>query len=117
MRRILVCGGRDFTNRDFVFSTLDAFRLVYPTISIVIEGGARGADALAKEWAIHRGLSLTTYKADWGQHGKAAGHIRNKQMLVEGKPDCVVAFPGGAGTRNMIGQARAAGIPAFEYAP
>ena len=54
------------------------------------------------------------YPADWDTHGRGAGPIRNKQMLEEGKPDLVIAFPGGKGTANMIGQAKEAGIPVRE---
>jgi hypothetical protein len=39
------------------------------------------------------------------------GPIRNKQMLEEGKPDLMVAFPGERGTANMCKQAREAGVP------
>jgi hypothetical protein len=38
-------------------------------------------------------------------------------MLEEGKPDLVVAFPGGTGTANMVKQARAAGVEVLEVSP
>jgi len=50
------------------------------------------------------------FPADWSRHGKSAGPIRNRQMLIEGRPDIVVAFPGGKGTANMIKQAVEAGV-------
>jgi UDP-N-acetylmuramoylalanine-D-glutamate ligase len=59
-------------------------------------------------------IPVETYEADWDTHGKAAGPIRNKRMLDEGKPDLVVAFPGGRGTANMISQARKAGVEVIE---
>ncbi len=49
--------------------------------------------------------------AEWSKYGRRAGPIRNKQMLDVGKPHLVVAFPGGAGTANMVKQAKAAGVP------
>jgi hypothetical protein len=89
----------------------------------LIEGGARGADALADEWVTQDGGGdpidgpfHLRYPADWKQHGKAAGPIRNKQMLDEGKPDLVVAFsdrPITPGTANMIKQAKAADVPVW----
>lgn len=111
--RVLVCGSRDYHDRDTLFATLD--RLVIENIEVVIEGEARGADTLAREWAEARNIPVLKYPADWGSYGLAAGPIRNKQMLDEGKPDLIVAFPKGKlsdtkGTKDMVKQARAAGI-------
>ena len=55
-------------------------------------------------------MAALAYPANWKKHGRAAGPIRNKQMLEEAKPDLVIAFPGGAGTANMVKQAREAGV-------
>lgn len=79
--------------------------------SVVIHGAARGADTLAAEWARDRGIPVLPFPADWDSHPRAAGPIRNAQMLREGKPDVVIAFPGGRGTANMIDQAERAGVP------
>lgn len=109
MIKVLVCGGRDYTNRENVFSLLNDF--ILPHIKIhVIEGGAKGADRLAREWAIENGMSYTTYEADWKKHGKAAGPIRNQEMLDRESPDWVIAFPGGKGTANMIKLAKKHGV-------
>lgn len=113
--RVLVCGGRDFTNRAYVLLTLDKLHAQRP-ISDLIHGGASGADALAGEWAAHkRGIRRYISKPDWDRHGKAAGPIRNAHMLTW-KPDLVVAFPGGKGTAHMVKIAREAGIEVIEYA-
>ena len=68
---------------------------------------------MARKFAEWQGIPVKTFEADWDRHGKAAGPIRNKQMLDEGKPDLVVAFEGGKGTANMIAQAEAAGVRVF----
>jgi len=75
-----------------------------------MQGGARGVDQFASEWA-KRNPEIVRYvcHALWDEHGKAAGPIRNARML-EWKPDLVVAFAGGAGTANMIAQAEKAGV-------
>jgi hypothetical protein len=65
---------------------------------------------MAGEFAKWKGIAVKEYPADWQKHGKAAGPIRNRQMLEDGKPDLVIAFSGGRGTANMISQARAAGV-------
>ena len=103
--KVLVCGGRDFDDIRLVEKTLDAIE-----VAEIIEGGRKGADRLAREWAEARGIPVRTFKADWRRYGRGAGPKRNEQMLDEGKPDLVVAFPGGKGTENMIRLAQAAGV-------
>jgi hypothetical protein len=76
-----------------------------------MQGGARGADALAKEWAMTK--ADLEIKADWKKYGPAAGPIRNQQMLDWG-PDLVVAFAGGKGMAGMVALARAASVPVIE---
>lgn len=111
--RVLVCGGRAFTDRERLRSALD--RIASDArIDVVIHGDAAGADRLAGEWARLSGIRELAFPADWERHGRAAGPIRNRRMLVESEPDLVVAFPGGRGTANMMRQARAAGVPVLE---
>lgn len=114
--RVLVCGGRDFSDHALVYSTLDGLEDARGVrITHIIEGGARGADKLAAAWAkIHPTVTLLTFKADWDAHGRFAGPKRNQRMLDEGKPDLIVAFPGGRGTADMIKRAKAAGVEVVE---
>lgn len=81
----------------------------------IIEGGARGADSAAADFALINCCPIEEYQADWKRHGTSAGPIRNRRMLEEGKPDLVIAFPGGKGTANMIAQARAYKVPVVQY--
>jgi hypothetical protein len=83
----------------------------------IIQGGARGADKLAREWAEDRGVGCVTFRADWEKHGPSAGPIRNGQMLSEGKPNLVLAFPGGRGTADMVQRAHAASVLVVKYPP
>lgn len=83
---------------------------------VIISGMANGVDTVAIEWAVMNWCSLEEYPADWKQYGKAAGPIRNQRMLDEGKPDLVIAFPGGRGTADMVRKAKAAGIEVREIA-
>ena len=110
--RILVCGGRDYTdqaNVDKVLFDETGLRDQYKS-GTIIHGNARGADSLAASWGYRMGWKVEAYPADWKTHGRKAGPIRNKQMLEEGKPDLVIAFPGGKGTADMIRQAEAKSI-------
>jgi hypothetical protein len=112
--RVLVCGGRFFNDRAMLFRTLDAIHADGAQIDVVIEGEARGADLLAAAWASSRGVALAPFPADWTTYGLGAGPIRNRQMLIEGKPDLVVCFPGGSGTADMKKQALRAGVRVLE---
>jgi hypothetical protein len=111
--KVLVCGGRDYTDYWTVHEILTGIHRATP-ISCLIEGGALGADRFARQWAINNKVFYETFSADWKTHGKAAGPIRNKRMLMEGKPECVIAFPGGKGTANMVAFARDADVPVVE---
>jgi hypothetical protein len=85
----------------------------YPLRTItIIHGGARGADQLAGTIAELWRWPVEVYEADWDKHGKGAGPIRNKQMLDEGKPDLILAFPMlvSKGTWDMIRQGVRAGV-------
>lgn len=107
--RVLVTGGRDYQSIDVVFHALDQIHAETP-ITLIIEGGATGADALARRWAESRGVENITEPADWHTHGKAAGPMRNARMIEQHAPTMVVAFPGGKGTADMVSKARAAGL-------
>lgn len=108
--KLLVCGGRDYTDRLFLYSILDSY-LFGDLFLTLIHGGAPGADRLAGEWARSRGCKVEIFPAHWSEQGRAAGVIRNQRMLAEGKPDLVLAFPGGRGTEDMMRRARRAGVP------
>lgn len=106
--RVLVCGGRDFENFTAVDNRLE--KLDREGL-VIIHGDAKGADTLAGDWAHMNYISCWKFPANWPKYPKAAGPIRNKQMLDEGKPDLVIAFPGSKGTAHMIKIAKEAGIP------
>lgn len=109
MTRVLVCGGRDYADYHTVFEVLDGLHRG-TGISVILEGGALGADRFARHWAQQRGVDYHTFEAEW-HLGRSAGPIRNARMLAEGKPDLVIAFPGRKGTQNMVDQAFAARVP------
>lgn len=109
--KVLVCGGRLYDDRETLFTIMDALHQNRRgPVSLLVHGNANGADALAKEWASSRGLLQRWWAADWKTHGNGAGPIRNQKMLDEGKPDLVVAFPGGRGTADMVARATRAGV-------
>lgn len=99
--RLLVCGGRDFTDRAGLFARLDQFVEEDGRPDVVIHGGARGADRLAGEWAREHGIKELVFYAEWRRWGNAAGPIRNSMMISFGRPTHALVFPGGRGTADM----------------
>lgn len=130
---VLVCGGRAYDDREFVYETLDFLHAQNP-IELLVHGACKlrgpaeppfdGADGLADDWAIARGVPYDRNPADWRKLGRRAGPIRNAAMLKKvirlagewPKPTVilVVAFPGGTGTARMLELARDARITSLE---
>jgi hypothetical protein len=112
--RLLVFGSRNFDDKETLEFLLNEFSKK-ENIEVVIEGEAPGADTMARQWAKSRRIPVLPFPADWKKHGKAAGPIRNKQMIDEGNPDCVYGFIKGSlsrsrGSKNMVEQARRANL-------
>lgn len=105
--RLLICGGRDFSDRKLFRETMARKQ----GIKLIIHGGAKGADTLADQWAKRYGIPVVRMDALWDFHGKQAGSLRNQAMLDMLHPDGVLAFPGGNGTADMIRRAEKAGLP------
>jgi len=112
-KRVLVCGGRNYRDNVRVNQCLNLLHAAFG-ITVVIHGRASGADMLGEYWAKANDVPHLAFKPNWEAYGPAAGPMRNKQMLDEGKPDLVIAFPGGKGTADMVRQARERGVPVEE---
>jgi len=124
-QRVLVCGGRDYNDAKWVYSVLDQAHEANPIVA-VISGMARGADSIGAAWANDRHIPVDPYPAAWEdlshpdalirtradgkKYDARAGHRRNQKMLDQGRPDVVIAFPGGGGTDDMVRRARRAGV-------
>lgn len=108
MKKILVCGGREYSNRRTIWNCLDKAYRDYGMF-FLIEGGATGADTIARNWAKSRAIPHCIVPANWNAYDKAAGTIRNRWMLLL-EPDLIIAFPGGSGTNDMIMAAWEKGI-------
>jgi hypothetical protein len=113
--RVLVCGGRDYNDANRIWSVLDHYLREADDFEVVIHGKCKtGVDSVVDDWARARSLPIMPFPADWVSHGTIAGPIRNAQMLREGKPTLVIAFPGGRGTANMVERAKRASVPVLE---
>ena len=102
---VLVCGGRKFSGWPAMQRVLDRI-----SPDVIIHGAAAGADAMAGRYARENDIECRDFPAEWQRYGRSAGYRRNQQMLDEGKPDLVVAFPGGRGTENMVKISRQQGF-------
>ena len=104
--RVLICGDRNWDNKEVIRQNIPE------ETEVIIEGDAFGADGIAGELADELGILKLVYPAKWNQYGKKAGPIRNTQMLVEGRPDTILAFHNdidvSVGTKDMIKQGRKA---------
>ena len=112
MIKLIVCGGRDYADKEKVFATLDKIAQAKGDV-FVIQGGMTGADKLAADWAASRGFPCAEVQALWDYFGKAAGPKRNLWITMLG-PQGVVKFPGGVGTASMAAIARDLGLPVME---
>ena len=114
---IAVTGGRFYSNVPIIWSALDSTcSILNARCCMLIDGASddvtgpyKGADYWSHQWALARNYSTNRVHANWKQYGKAAGPIRNGE-IIKLKPLVLVSFPGNAGTANMIKQAQEAGI-------
>ena len=115
--RILVTGARDWEFRELIEDDLRwlAGHTLTGYPALVITGGAKGADTMAREIAKEMGLETKVFPAKWEEFGKKAGPIRNQQMLDEGKPTLVLAYfknlEKSKGTKDMVKRALKVGLP------
>ena len=131
MTRVLVCGGRDYNHYVHIYDTLDAIQGERGPFEVIIAGRhpgdpGEGADKWAESWSWAPRIPFYGFPARWHdlshpdavirskpdgtRYDAMAGPRRNGRMLAEGRPTLVIGFPGGRGTRNMLAQAKSAGV-------
>lgn len=89
---LAIIGSRSFTDKGLLLSILGRhFSLC--GVTEVVSGGAAGADSLGAAWGRDMGIKVTEFKPDWETFGKAAGMIRNEDIIKEA--DFVLAFHDG----------------------
>lgn len=107
--RVIIAGCRTFTDyRDL--HELVRGSGIRKKISLIITGGAKGADALGKEYAKINEIDHFEYLPEWERFGRSAGPIRNKKMIEAA--DALLAIWDGSskGTAHIISEARKKGI-------
>lgn len=114
--RIIVCGGREYKDKYGLSVVLTDLNEQHG-LSCVITGAAPGADTLALEWARANEITFIGIPAQWRKFLKKAGPLRNRHMASQGRAHLLLAFPGGAGTADMIKAAAEHSIPVIQAAP
>lgn len=113
MPTILICGDRNWDDREMMEYTLEMFEGI-PNLTFV-HGDARGADKMAGDILTKMGHKVVAYPADWDKYGKKAGPIRNRTMFEQAKPDLAIAFHkeiwNSKGTKHMVNLLKEKGVP------
>ncbi len=121
--KILICGGRHFNEYDVfsktVNSVLNDLEIHQDQIELV-SGGCEGTDKMAERYAEENSISISVFNADWKRYGRAAGPIRNRQMIdyiKDSDHSYVIAFTSDRtkGTRNTIELASKNSIEVFQF--
>lgn len=110
--RLLISGSRSIRKYALVEEELERINKE-EKITTLICGMARGVDTIAYDWAYNNDVPVEEYYPDWDSFGKAAGCIRNKEMLDLGKPDKALVIWDGksSGTNDMIQLLKKYNIP------
>ena len=120
---LIVCGSRSFDDPEFLFRKMDSLtrKLNKKKLTIVTgaqrskakDGHSHGADYFAEQWARKNWCNMLRFHADWQKHGKAAGMIRNTEMLKESEATVLIAFRVNGpspGTDDSVAKARKKGL-------
>jgi len=110
-----VCGGRNFTDKEYLYDILDRYDEKHG-ISWIVSGGAKGADTFAEQYAKDRQVrGYSVFVAQWEKFGRPAGYVRNA-LIVE-MADVLMAFPtlDSKGTWDTIRKAQSKGIPTYIF--
>jgi hypothetical protein len=102
--KVAVIGSRSFNDYEKLKDTLSKINL-----SLIVSGGANGADKLGEQYANENNIPTKIFLPDWEKHGRAAGFLRNTDIINEA--ELVVAFwdQTSRGTKDSIDKAEKQG--------
>jgi len=106
---VAIVGCRKFKNYDMFKQKVHEWEKINGKITMIVSGGATGADSLAERYASENHIGISIFKPDWIKFGKAAGIMRNTD-IVNGS-NKLIAFPSktSVGTWDSINKAKKAG--------
>jgi len=104
--KLAIIGSRTFNDPFRMEMEVNKLRTIYPDINLIISGGAKGADKLGEQYAKNHNIRTLIIQPDWKTYGKAAGVLRNTDIIKEA--DVVIAFWDGKskGTADSIKKAK-----------
>src|SRR5579863_4524475 len=108
--RTIIAGSRTITDQTEVDEAVKSSGF---TITEVLSGGARGVDSLGEVWANAHGVPISIFLADWQQHEKAAGPIRNSEMAANADALILVWDGASRGSQDMLTKAIAKGLQVY----
>lgn len=114
--RTIIAGSRTVTNPKTVKQAVNSAVVkagIWPTE--IVEGGARGVDTLAFDFAWEQGIPVKVFPADWKQHGRAAGVLRNREMAKYAEALIAIWDGKSRGTKNMIEEAEKCGLKVYVH--
>lgn len=117
--RVIFAGWRDWDDPYMVDNVLKGLMARFGKFTVV-HGAGRGADHMVNSLAKRYGLSIHQFPADWDQHGKKAGPLRNIEMVASGADLCVVFKLAlnpinSGGTEHTVSLCCKAGIPVMSF--
>ena len=112
MFKVIIAGGRDFSDFELMSTKMDMLlsKVKDKREVVVISGKAKGADTLGERYATSRNFKVEEYPANWDKYGRSAGYRRNEEMAEHA--EALVAFWDGKskGTSHMIEYAKSKGL-------
>ncbi len=113
--KIIIAGSRGFNDYFIFCRIIDSMLKDVGDLTIISGDAKRGPDRMAIEYADEKGILCRKFPANWDEHGKSAGYIRNAEMAEEG--DILIAMWDGKsrGTRHMIDLAVRKGLKVFVF--
>jgi len=112
--KLIIAGSRGIDDYDRVADAVDASGYAPDE---VVSGTARGVDTLGERWAREHGVPVRRMPADWDEHGRAAGPIRNREMAAYGDALVAVWDEQSAGTRSMLREAYSRNLEMYLVRP
>jgi hypothetical protein len=104
--KIAIIGGRSFGDYELVKSVLSDY---LDKVTMVVSGGAKGADSFGEKWANENNIQTLIFKPDWNKYGKKAGHLRNTD-IIDNCDMCIAFWDGkSTGTKDSIKKAKKMG--------
>jgi hypothetical protein len=101
--KVIIAGSRTINAYELLVSVIDDSGYV---ITEVVSGTANGVDKLGEQWANDNNIPIKQFPANWREHGKAAGYIRNREMAEYADAAIILWDNISNGTQNMITEMR-----------